>query len=82
MAKNGTWIRILIVVAIALLAFASGYGMLKGKVKGNTKTIEEVKTEGCLPARKAETDIAVMKKSLEHIKGAVDRIEKAVVNDP
>ena len=82
MKNNGTWLKLLIIVGIALLAFASGYGMYVGRVNDNTGDIEDLKNEGCIPAREAKTDIAVMKKSLEHIKGAVDRIEKAVVNDP
>jgi len=81
MAKNGTWIKLLTVVGIALLGFAVGYGMLKGKVSANTVKIEEVKNEGCIPAREAKTNIAVMQKDIEHIKGAVDRIEGAVIKD-
>lgn len=82
MQKNGTWIRILIVVGIALLTFAAGYGMYIGRVNDNTSDIKDLKKEGCIPAREAKTDIAVMQTVLEHIKGSVDRIEKAVVNDP
>ena len=82
MAKNGAWLKLLIIVGIALLGVAVGYGMLKSKVSANAVKIEEIKTEGCIPARKAKTDIAVMKTDIKHIKGAVDRIEKAVVNDP
>jgi len=81
MAKNGTWIRILVTLGLALLIFAVGYGMLKGKVSANTVRIEEVKKEGCIPAREAKTNIAVMKRDITHIKDTVDTILEAVTNE-
>lgn len=71
MTKNGTWIRILVVVGIALLTFATGWGMLRTDVKHNTKTIEkhEVKID------KLEDAVIKQTTHYEHIVGTLEEIK-------
>lgn len=75
MAKNGTWIRILLIIGIALLGFAASYGMFKGNISKNTGDIKDLKAEGCIPAREAKTNIEVIRKDIEIIKSGQERQE-------
>ena len=81
--KNGTTKAAKIITAVVVLllfvaSIVSSYTYTKAKADFQEKTTTSLKTEGCMPARKAKTTIAVMQKDIEHIKDSVDRIEKAV----
>jgi len=80
MTNNGlnSWLKVIIVVVIALLGFATAYGMLKGDVRANTAEIEKNKREGCLPARKSEKDIVVILQKLISMDEKICLIEKNV----
>lgn len=77
--KNGNgkfWIKLLISIGIVLIAAAVGYGVLRGEVSDNASNIETVKTEGCLPARQSKTDIQIIQKDVEIIKGSQKDMEE------
>jgi len=48
-------------------ASAKGYGILSNEQTNQGIAISQIKTEGCIPARKNTTDIAVIKQKLETI---------------
>ena len=69
---------------------ARGYGVLSEKQATQTKETVELKDEGCKPARKNTTDVAVIKTRLDSIDasqrtmqkdiGSMETQQKAILN--
>lgn len=71
-SNNKYWLKLLIGIGIVLLGFAAGYGMLNQKVEHNCERIEKVETK----SDETHDKVIKIEATVEHIKEAVDRIEK------
>ncbi len=81
--KNGKfWLWILVsggtIIASICIAWATLSSDVKHQGTAHMEAINQVKTEGCLPARQSKTDIQLMQKDVEIIQRDVDDIKKGV----
>ena len=84
MAKNNrrttvAVIGLIVTVIVIIAAIVKGYTSLEAEVKHqektHTETVEMIKSEGCLPARKAKTDIQLIKQDIGTIKDTQKRMD-------
>lgn len=73
-------IGLIVTVIVIIVAVAKGYFSLEAEVahqeEVHTAAVETIKAEGCLPARKSETDIQIIQKDVEIIKSSQKDMEQ------